>query len=112
MTITQDVSQGEVIFRQGNFSDSAYIIKAGSFKVTRETVDGKPEDIGTLEKNDIFGEMGIIDGLPRCATVTALEDGRVTVLSRDDFEDLARRQPMALIPIMKVLSLRLRKAIK
>jgi len=112
MTMTQEVKKGDVIFREGNFSDTAYIIESGLFEVTKKTEDGGYKRISTLQKNDIFGEMGIIDGLPRSATVTALEDGRVTVVTKEDFETLARRNPNALMPILKILSMRLRKALK
>ena len=112
MTMTQEVKKGDVIFREGNFSDTAFIIESGLFEVTKKTEDGGYKRISMLHKNDIFGEMGIIDGLPRSATVTALEDGRVTVVTKEDFETLARRNPNALMPILKILSMRLRRALK
>jgi len=112
MTRTQDIKKGDVIFREGNFSDTAFIIESGLFEVTKKTEDGGYKKISTLQKNDIFGEMGIIDGLPRSATVTALEDGKVTVVTKEDFQALAKRNPNALMPILKILSMRLRKALK
>jgi CRP-like cAMP-binding protein len=112
MTMTQEVKKGDVIFREGNFSDTAYIIESGSFQVTKHVDEGGQKVISILQKNDIFGEMGIIDGLPRSATVTALENGKVTVVTKEDFESLARRNPNALMPILKILSMRLRKALK
>lgn len=112
MTMTQDVKKGDVIFKEGNFSDSAYIIENGTFEACKRAPDGTIKKLGVLKKNDIFGEMGLIDGQPRCATITALEDGKVTVVTREDFQALARRHPNALMPIMKVLTNRLRKALK
>lgn len=112
MTMTQEIKKGTVVYAEGNFSDTACIIESGSFEVTKKTLGGGIKTIGVLKRNDIFGEMGILDGLPRSATVTALEDSKVTIISKEDFETLSRRNPNALIPILKVMSMRLRRALK
>ncbi len=112
MTMTQEIKKGTVVYSEGNFSDTACIIESGSFEVSKKTADGGNKIIGILKKNDIFGEMGILDGLPRSATVVALEDSRVTIITKEDFENLSRRNPNALMPILKVMSMRLRRALK
>lgn len=112
MTMTQEIKKGTVVYSEGNFSDTACIIESGSFEVSKKSAAGGFKVIGILKKNDIFGEMGILDGLPRSATVTALEDSKVTVITKDDFESLSRRNPNALMPILKVMSMRLRRALK
>lgn len=68
--------------------------------------------LGVLKTGDIFGEMGLIDGGARSATVKALEDRAISVLSRESFEGLAERNPQALIPLLKVLTTRLRNTIQ
>ena len=100
------------MFREGGTSDYAYIVESGSFKVSKTFEDGKTRVVSILKKNDMFGEMGVIEKLPRSATVTAMEDGRVTLLGKDDFELLAENHPQALMPIMKLLSSRLRKTLR
>ena len=112
MTTTRKINKGTVVFSEGNFSDTACIIEAGTFEVTKKTHNGADKVIGILKRNDIFGEMGILDGLPRSATVTALEDSQVTVVTKDDFDSLSRRNPNALMPILKVMSMRLRRTLK
>ncbi len=112
MTTTSKIKKGTVVYTEGNFSDTACIIEEGTFEVTKKTRDGAHKVIGILKRNDIFGEMGILDGLPRSATVTALEDSQVTVVTKDDFDNLSRRNPNALMPILKVMSMRLRRALK
>ena len=67
--------------------------------------------LGILEKSEIFGEMGLIDGLPRSATVKALENCIVSVFSKETFNSLADHNPEALIPIFKVLTRRLRSTL-
>lgn len=112
MIRTQLIKKGQVMFREGGTSDYAYIVESGSFKVSKSFEDGTVRVVSILKKNDMFGEMGVIEKLPRSATVTAMEDGRVTILSKDDFELLAENHPQALMPIMKLLSNRLRKTLR
>ena len=112
MTMTRKIKKGTVVFSEGNFSDTASIIETGTFEVTKKSQGGADKVIGILKRNDIFGEMGILDGLPRSATVTALEDCQVTVVTKEDFDNLSRRNPNALMPILKVMSMRLRHALK
>ena len=67
--------------------------------------------MAVLEKSEIFGEMGLIDGLPRSATVTALENCVMCVCSRETFNNLANHNPESLLPIFKVLVRRLRSTL-
>ena len=100
------------IIEEGTLSDCAYIIESGSVKVSKTTVNGEEQIIGILEQNDIFGEMGMIDSLPRSANVVAIEDCTVTVMTQDIFNSLSKHNPTALIPVLKVLAKRLRKALE
>jgi CRP-like cAMP-binding protein len=78
-------------------------------EVSRKRRDGNIEVIDILGCNDIFGEIGMIDGGPRSATVTALENSKVTMISREDLNIMARKDPNAWFPIIKALSARLRR---
>ena len=100
------------IIQEGTLSDCAYIIESGSVKVSKTMVNGEEQIIGILEQNDIFGEMGMIDSLPRSANVVAIEDCTVTVMTQDIFNSLSKHNPTALIPVLKVLAKRLRKALE
>ena len=64
--------------------------------------------LALLRKNDIFGEMGLIDNEVRTATAIALEDTRVSVISKKTFDYLLKNDPFALRPLLEVLSQRLR----
>ena len=101
MSATQFIRKGQVMFREGAKSDFAFIIENGKFEVTRKKLSGKTEVLDILDKNGIFGEMGIIDGHPRLATVTALENGKVILFGKDDLNNMCRRNPKALMPIIK-----------
>lgn len=104
--------KGEVIIEEGSISSGAYIIESGKVEVSKKLPNGKSQIIGILDRNDIFGEMGLIDQLPRSATVKALEDSCISVMTPDNFNSLARRNPKALMPILKVLAKRLRNTLK
>jgi len=108
---TVDFKKGEDIIEEGTLGDCAYIIEQGSVEVSKLTPHGEKQVLGVLEKSEIFGEMGLIDGLPRCATVTALGNCVVSVCSRETFNSLADHNPESLLPIFKVLVRRLRSTL-
>jgi CRP-like cAMP-binding protein len=108
----QYYKKGAEIIKEGTLSDCAYIIESGSVKVSKTLTNGEEQLVGILQENDIFGEMGLIDSLPRSANVIALEDCSVTVMTQDIFNSLSRHNPTALMPILKVLARRLRKALE
>ncbi len=98
---------GEVVFEENSQSDCAYLVEQGKFEVTR-ICNGHKKIIGILKEKEIFGEMGLIDGQPRSATVTALEKSKVSVISKDCFNSLERINPESLLPLLRVLSERIR----
>ena len=108
---TINFKKGDNIIEEGNLGDCAYIIEAGSVEVSKLSPHGDKHILGILKKSEIFGEMGLIDGLPRSATVKALEDCIVSVFSKETFNSLADHNPEALIPIFKVLTRRLRSTL-
>ena len=108
---TVDFKKGEDIIEEGTLGDCAYIIEQGSVEVSKLTPHGEKQVLGVLEKSEIFGEMGLIDGLPRCATVTALENCVMSICSRETFNSLADHNPESLLPIFKVLVRRLRSTL-
>ena len=101
--------KGETIIEEGSLSNDAYIIEIGSVEVSKKLPGGKIQVITTLDRNDIFGEMGLIDQLPRSATVRALEDCSISIMTPDTFNSLAKRNPKALMPILKVLAKKFKK---
>jgi len=100
------------VIKEGDLGDCAYIIEVGSLQVSKVNDQNKKQILGQLKENDIFGELGLIDGLPRSATVTALENCTVKVLTKKAFNSLMKSNPNALIPIFKVLAARLRSTLK
>ena len=103
--------KGAKIIEEGTLSDCAYIIESGRVQVSKIMSNGEEQVIGILEENDIFGEMSLIDSLPRSATVLALEDCTISVITPEIFNSLSKHNPEALMPILKILASRLRKVL-
>jgi CRP/FNR family transcriptional regulator, cyclic AMP receptor protein len=100
-----EVPQGKVLIRQGNPGWECFVITEGRAKATMR---GKRS--ASLGPGSFFGEMSLLDGGPRSATVTAETDMRLLVLSSRDFSALVDDVPQVGRRIMKGLAERLREA--
>lgn len=82
------VATGTTIIRQGDPADRFYIIEAGRFEVTQRDAAGDSSVLRSMGPDEVFGEIGLLTGRPRSATVTALDDGIVLALDATDFQEL------------------------
>jgi CRP-like cAMP-binding protein len=82
-----------VVIRQGDVADRFYIIDEGRFEVTQTASDGTQRSLRELGPADPFGEIGLLTGSARTATVTALSSGRLFAMERDDFLALVGSGP-------------------
>ena len=105
------VRKGDVIFSEGSFSDTFYIIVEGHFEVSKLDSMGKKRILCTLGTNEFFGEMGVLTGDSRTATVTSLGLGELKVLSPAEFDVLLDKKPEFLRPVLKVLAKRLSESV-
>lgn len=110
--VIEEYAEGEPIIHEGEISDCAYILESGRAEVLKNLPNGEQQVVGVLEENDIFGELGLIDGFPRSATVRALETCKVSVLTQPAFNSLAKHNPQALMPILKIMAKRLRQTLE
>ena len=108
---TKTFKEGDVIIEKGSHGTCAYVIESGKVEVS-DLFNNKKVVLAVLGGKQIFGEMGLVEDKPRSATVTAIEDVRVAVLSRDNFNELFEKNPKVLLPIIKSLFERLRTANK
>ena len=99
--------RGEEIFREGSVGQHMYVIASGSVDIVRGD-DGKGERLATLGKGDIFGEMALLDHLPRSASAMAAEDTELLEIDHALFVYLVTQQPAFALFVQKSLSLRLR----
>jgi CRP-like cAMP-binding protein len=99
---------GEVVFEQGSAGRQMYVVNTGRVNVLR-SANGRQVQVGTLGPGDIFGEMALVDDLPRSATVVAAEeDTRLLEIDHALFIYLVGQQPTFALMVLKAISLRLR----
>src|SRR5579864_7531551 len=81
------VPAGTVVMREGDHADGAYLVRGGRLRVTQARDDGDAT-IGEIGPGQIVGELALILARPRTATVTAIRDSELMMLSSEDFRDL------------------------
>jgi len=99
----------QVIIKAGDRGTALFLLTSGAVRVTVGGSLGKELILGVLYPHDFFGEMALLDGLPRSATVTALEESEVLVISQKDFLECIRKVPQVAAKMIVTLSLRLRQ---
>lgn len=110
MTVEQNYKRGQNILIQSETSETFFLIAQGSVKVLINAVGGREVILATLGKGDFFGEMSLIDGEPRSATVRATVKTKLFLIHRDYFVKSLKRQPDLSLALMTEMSRRLRKA--
>jgi CRP/FNR family cyclic AMP-dependent transcriptional regulator len=98
----------EVLFLAGDPGDGFYRVDEGLLKISIESATGAERILAILGPGAIVGDLSIIDGKPRSATVTALRDCKLRFVSRGGFEAFARKEPEIYKFLVKVLATRLR----
>jgi hypothetical protein len=83
---------GEVIVREGDPGDSMFIVSTGEVRATILR-DGRQVPVATMRDGDFFGEMAVLSGEPRTATVTALKSTELLELSREHLSEICARHP-------------------
>lgn len=90
--------------------DSLFIIRNGRVKVVSFSESGKEVIFCILSEGDFFGDMSLLDGKPRSASVITIEDSSVYILRRTDFNNIIEKHPNIALKLLKELTSRLRKA--
>lgn len=101
--------KGETIVKEGEQAVAFFIITKGKVEVIQGAGTKKATVLDTLGPSETFGEMALLDGAPRAATVKALEDSTCLVLSRWDFVAELQTNPHMAVAMLPVLSRRLRE---
>ena len=99
------------IFEENEPTDGLYIITSGMVRVTKPAGTGEVEvDLATLTRGDFFGEIGLIDGLPRSAKVTAMQPTECYFLPRPVFLTALRESPEIALALLPALTRMVRSA--
>ena len=99
---------GDVIVRQGDTSLSFYVVLSGRVRIVRHSDGDAGVDIVEDGPGCFFGEMGVIDDLPRAATVVALTDTECALLGKWDFARALQSDPAIALALISVLNARIR----
>lgn len=100
---------GQTLFQEGDEGSYALLILSGSLRITLGASDGKELMLILAGPGEIIGEMALIDGLPRSASVRAEEDTLCLRIGREGFVNILEKNPNAMLALLRVLSLRLRR---
>ncbi len=106
---------GEILFMEGDIGRALFILESGKVELARRDArDGQSRVIFTIEPGDFFGEMALLEQLPRTATATATERSKLHLLYRSKLDNLLHSHPRVGITVMthlaQLLSSRLRRA--
>ena len=113
LVIVKNYNRDETVVLEGDDSVQAlYLIATGSVQVYMTGIDGRETILSFLERGDFFGEMSLIDGEPRSASVRTVTDATLLVIHRESFLSLIRKTPEIAMALMSELCKRLRKANK
>jgi len=105
----QNVANNTRLFRQGDKGDAMYLIESGRIRISITDHDKKEVTLAELAQGDFFGEMSIIDGRQRSADAWAIEDSRLSILSRQAFLSFVRSNPDVALEMLNALTNRLRR---
>src|SRR5215208_3080452 len=110
VAVPRRFAPGEVVFHEGDDSDTCYIVQGGHARALREHADGRQITLATFGPGDIFGELAMFDDERRSATVEATDDLQVLGILGGDMRRLLRRHPDMAVKLVISLGRRLRAA--
>jgi len=99
----------EVVFREGDASDTCYIVRSGRARAVREHPDGRSITLANFGPGDIFGELAMFDDERRSATVEVLEEMEAIAILGGDMRRLLREHPDIAVKLIAALGRRLRE---
>jgi CRP/FNR family cyclic AMP-dependent transcriptional regulator len=105
LTTEIDAARGAVLCREGETGRQCFVVRDGQATVT---IAG--DEVATIGRGGFFGELALLDGEPRVATVTAATDMRLLVMSRPEFNELLAEVPIVTRRILDAVGARLRAA--
>jgi len=89
----KNLKEGEILFKEGDVGDEMYLIKSGKIKISKGGGDIE-KTLAFLKEGDFFGEMAIIDGSPRSASATAVEETKLVITEKTSFTAQVKKNPL------------------
>jgi CRP-like cAMP-binding protein len=107
--VPRRLDAGEVVFREGDESNTCYIVRSGHARAVREHPDGRTLTLANFGPGDIFGELAMFDDERRSATVETMEETEVIAILGADMRRLLREHPDISVKLLAALGRRLRE---
>ena len=95
---------GKILFRAGEAGDSMYIVTAGRLRISTEGNNGTAEAIREIGRGECVGELALVTGMPRSATVLAIRDTELACLSRAAYQDTLKKHPQLAGPLLSQIA--------
>ncbi len=105
---TVEFKPDEFIFNEGDLGMEMYIIHEGKVEILKK-IQGEHRQLALLEKGDFFGEMSILEDLPRTAAARAIGEVKLLLINGATFDQMLRSNPEIAVRMMRKLSRRLRE---
>lgn len=112
ITKTDTFEEDEILFKEGDLGDLAYIVISGEVEIYKSIKKGNQITIARLQKGACFGEMALFDGQPRSASARTTVPSVLSMYSRDDLISVMHQYPTIALGIITVISNRLRNVQK
>jgi CRP/FNR family transcriptional regulator, cyclic AMP receptor protein len=103
----RDFRKGTLLCREGDPGREMFIVQKGKVQVRKKVGPGE-KVLAELGDGEFFGEMALLEGLNRSATVEALEDSKILVINPETFETLLKNNPEIALKMLKKMAPRLR----
>jgi len=99
---------GDTLFAEGDRGATMFIVQSGRIRLYRQN-NGTARELGVMEKGDFFGEMSILEGLPRTSHAEAVEDSELIEIGSTTFDKMIKSNIEIAIRLLRKLSIRLRE---
>src|SRR6266542_6423449 len=109
VAIPRSFPRGVRVFHEGDSSDACYIVRSGDLRVTREHSDGRAIALASLGSGDFFGELAMLDGEARSASVETLADSELLALPASDMRRVIGEHGEIAAKLITALTRRLRE---
>ena len=105
---TVELIRSDVVFSEDAEADACYVVTGGRIAISNKSFDGRESMVAIMERGDLFGEMGLFDGLGRSAEARALEPSSVIRIPYDVLRSVWEAKPELLWSVVRLLSQRIR----
>jgi CRP-like cAMP-binding protein len=109
ITRMEEVKKRQPLYLPGDPSSSVYLLKKGRVKIANSAPSGKEVTFEILEPGEVFGELEVLDDVPRSTSAETLDDTLICVIPRKDFDQYLAMHPNVTVKLTKLIGVRLRK---